>query len=269
MQTIWKGTISFGLVSIPVKLYAATEDKDIKLTNLHNKCKSPIKQKRICPVCQEEVAFEDLVKAYEYVDGKYIVLDKEELEKLKQEEQDKSVEILDFVKLEEIDPLYFDKSYYLQADTNGNKAYALLRDSLQTTEKIGLAKITIRSKERLAAIRVYRDYLVLETLHFPDEVRNVSDIPQTPLVTLQDKEKDIAILLINQLTAPFDPEKYTDTYRVSLQQLINEKISKEKGVHPAASTTNVINLMEALEASLEATKPKKPRTRAKKETKKA
>ncbi|WP_416825305.1 Ku protein [Ectobacillus polymachus] len=269
MQTIWKGTISFGLVSIPVKLYAATEDKDIKLTNLHNKCKNPIKQKRMCPICNEEVAYEDLVKAYEYADGKYIVLDKEELEKVKQdEEQDKAVKILDFVKLEEIDPLYFDKGYYLQADANGNKAYALLRESLQTTGKIGLAKITIRSKERLAAIRVFEDYLVLETLHYPDEVRSVADIPKTPQITLIEKEKDIAILLINQLTTPFEPAKYTDTYRINLQQLIDEKIAKEKGVQPAP-TTNVINLMEALEASLEATKPKKPRARASKTTKKA
>jgi DNA end-binding protein Ku len=268
MHTVWKGSISFGLVSIPVKLFAATEDKDIKLKQIHNKCKQPIKQKKICPVCNEEVSSKDLVKAYEYAEGKFVVLDQDDLEKLKKEEQDKSVEIVDFIKLAEVDPIYFDKSYFLQADTNGNKAYALLMESLKTSKKIGLAKISIRSKERLAAIRVYKDYLMMETLHFPDEVRSVADIPKVSDVTLDKKEKDIALMLIEQLTTKFNPKKYTDEYRLELTKMIEDKVAKSKDVR-IPSTGNVASLMDALQASIDATKesvkpkPKRARSKAK------
>ena len=257
MHTIWKGTISFGLVNIPIKLHAATENKDVKLRNLHKDCHAPIKYERTCSECGEEISNNDIVKAYEYTEGKYVVLDEEELKALKKEQEDKAVEIIDFVMLEEIDPIYFDKTYYVSPNEGGSKAYALLRKSLQETGKIGLAKITIRSKENLAAIRIYGDTIVMETLHFPDEVRDAKGVPNVPdETTIQKRELDTAKTLIEHLTAEFDPTKYTDDYRIELMELIRGKVEEDQGV-TKHEQTNVIDLMEALEKSIEKAKPKK------------
>ncbi|SDZ53879.1 DNA end-binding protein Ku [Evansella caseinilytica] len=257
MHTIWKGTISFGLVNIPIKLHAATEDKDVKLRNLHKECHAPIKYTRTCSECGKEVTNEDIVKAYEYTEGKYVVLDDDDLQKLKKEQEDKAVEIIDFVMLKEIDPIYFDRTYYISPNEGGSKAYALLRRSLEDTEKIGLAKITIRSKENLAAVRVYKNTLVMETLHFPDEVRDIKNVPNVPDETkVQEKELATAKTLIEHLTADFDPEKYTDDYRIELLELIRHKVDEDEGV-TKQEQTNVIDLMEALEKSIEKAKPKK------------
>lgn len=252
MQTIWKGAISFGLVTIPVKLHAATEDKGIKLRQIHSKCKKPIKQEKKCPVCNEDVSSNDLVKGYEYATDRFVVISDTELDGLKSDIEEKAVDIVEFVKLKEIDPVYFDKTYYLATDTNGTKAYALLREALAKSKKIGIAKITIRSKERLAALRVLNDHLVLETLHFPDEVRSTIDLPQIGNVKLSAKEKEIATSLIEQLTAEFDPAKYHDEYRERLEKLIESKIPKQ-GEQPS----NVINLMDAMEKSIASIKEKK------------
>lgn len=252
MQTIWKGAISFGLVTIPVKLHAATEDKGIKLRQIHNKCKKPIKQERVCPVCNEEINSKSLVKGYEYATDRFVVITDAELEGLKSDIEEKAVDIVEFVKLKEIDPVYFDKTYYLAADTNGSKAYALLRESLYKSKKIGIAKITIRSKERLAAVRVLDKYLVLETLHFPDEVRSTVDLPQIENIKLTAKEKEIALTLIEQLTSDFDPTKYHDEYRERLEKLIESKIPKK-----SEQPSNVINLMAAMEKSIASIKEKK------------
>ncbi|MCP3030904.1 Ku protein [Halobacillus sp. A1] len=261
MHTMWKGTISFGLVNIPIKLHAATENKDIKLRQLHEECKSPIEYKKRCPVCDKEISNEDIVKAYEYAKNKFVVLDAEDLENLKKEQQDKSVEILDFVKLEEIDPIYFDRSYFMSPNEGGTKAYGLLRQALSDTGKIGIAKIIIRSKEQLAIVRVYENTLIMETIHFPDEVRNVADVPNVPEQTtdLSKKEVSTAITLIDQLTAEFEPEKYTDEYRTALMELIEAKRNNEEVTTAKQETTpeNVTNLMEALEKSLESTKESK------------
>ncbi|UCZ52222.1 Ku protein [Bacillus shivajii] len=255
MHTIWKGSISFGLVNIPIKLHAATENKDVKLRNLHKDCHAPIKYEKTCSECGKEISNDDIVKAYEYTEGKYVVLDDDELNKLKKEQEDKAVEILDFVELKEIDPIYFDRSYYLSPNEGGSKAYALLRKSLQDTGKIGLAKITIRSKENLAAIRVYENTLIMETLHFPDEVRDVKNVPNVPDETnIQEKELETAKTLVDHLTAEFDATKYTDDYRLELLQLIQEKVEEDEGV-TKQEQSNVIDLMEALEKSIEKTKP--------------
>ncbi|MBU9721176.1 MULTISPECIES: Ku protein [Bacillaceae] len=267
MHTIWKGTISFGLVSIPIKLHAATENKDVKLRNLHKDCHAPIKYEKTCSECGKEISNEEIVKAYEYTEGKYVVLDDEELEKLKKEQEEKAVEIIDFVKLEEIDPIYFDRTYYVSPNEGGSKAYSLLRKALADTDKIGLAKITIRSKENLAAVRVYGKTLVMETLHFPDEVRDIKSVPNVPdEANIQPKELETAKTLIDHLTAEFDPSKYTDDYRLELLELIREKVEEDKGV-TKQEQTNVIDLMEALEKSIEKAKPKKTKTTAKKTTK--
>ncbi|MDR5659037.1 Ku protein [Serpentinicella sp. ANB-PHB4] len=257
MHTVWKGSISFGLVNIPVKLHAATEDKDIKLRQLHKKCKHPIRYKKSCEHCNEEITSDDIIMAYEYSMDKFIELDQEELQKLKKDQEAKAVDIINFVKLEEIDPVYFDKSYYLSPGDGGGKAYSLLRSSLTDSEKIGLAKIHMRSKEKLAVIRPYKHILLVETLHFPDEVRSIADIPNVPEDSeLSKKELNTATLLINQLTEKFEPEKFTDDYRTALMELIQEKMKDEKGVE-AEQVNNVVDLMQALEESIKKTKSKK------------
>ena len=265
MHTMWKGSISFGLVNIPIKLHTATEDKDIKLRTLHNKCHAPIKYEKICTVCEEEVKPEDIVKAYEYTKGKFVVLDNEELEKLRKENEDKAVEIIDFVKIEEIDPIYFDRTYYMSPNEGGSKAYSLLRKALQESQKVGLAKIIIRSKEQLAVIRVYENTLVMETIHYPDEVRKSGDVPNVPAEDkVTERELETAILLVDQLTTKFEPEKYTDEYRTALLELIDSKRTGQETVTAAAKdvASNVTDLMAALQASIDRTKPNKTTTTA-------
>ena len=262
MHTMWKGTISFGLVNIPVKMHAATENKDIKLRQLHKECKSPVKYEKVCPICEKEVKNEDIVKAYEYAKNKFVILDEEELESLKKEQEDKAVEILDFVQLEDIDPIYFEKSYYLSPNEGGGKAYGLLRSALSDTGKIGIAKMIIRAKEQLAIIRVYETVLVVETIHYPDEVRSVQDVPNIPEeVEIVKKELDTAKMLIDQLTNDFEPEKYTDDYRTALMELIEEKKNNEQTAtgKEKAVPDNVTNLMDALQASLDRAKKDKPK----------
>jgi len=268
MHTMWKGSISFGLVNIPIKLHTATEDKDIKLRTLHNKCHAPIKYEKICSVCEEEVKPEDIVKAYEYTKGKFVVLDNEELEKLRKENEDKAVEIIDFVKMEQIDPIYFDRSYFMSPSEGGGKAYSLLRKALLESKKVGLAKIIIRSKEQLAVIRVYENVLIMETIHYPDEVRKAGDVPSVPADDkVTERELDTAIMLIDQLTSDFNPEKYTDDYRTALLELIESKRKGQETVSAATKevASNVTDLMAALQASIDRTKPPKtaaPRKKA-------
>lgn len=269
MHTMWKGTISFGLVNIPIKLHAATENKDIKLRQLHEECNSPIEYKKRCPVCEREVENQEIVKAYEYAKNKFVVLDAEDLEALKKEQEDKSVEIMDFVKLEEIDPIYFERSYYMSPNEGGNKAYGLLRKALTDTGKIGVAKIIIRSKEQLAIVRVYKNILVMETIHFPDEVRNTQDVPNVPEETeLSKKEVSTAVTLIDQLTAEFEPDKYKDEYRSALLDLIEAKRNNEEITTAAdkPKPDNVTDLMEALEKSLEKTKGTKKKKTTKRKS---
>ncbi|WP_146551379.1 Ku protein [Rummeliibacillus sp. SL167] len=267
MHTVWKGSISFGLVNIPIKLHAATENKDVKLRQLHKECNTPISYKKFCENCNKEVEDTDIVKAYEYTKNKFVVLDAEDLENLKKENEDKAVEIIDFVKLDEIDPIYFEKSYYISPDTTGSKAYILLRKTLEDSGKIGVAKIIIRSKEQLAVVRVYKNTLVMETIHYPDEVRSISDVPNIPSEqTVIEKELETALMLVDQLTTTFDPDKYTDDYRTALLDLIEEK--KAENTVTANNVEkelpdNVTDLMSALQASLNKTKKKTTRKRTK------
>lgn len=265
MHTVWKGSISFGLVNIPIKLHAATENKDVKLRQLHKECHTPISYKKVCEGCQKEVIEEDIVKAYEYTKNKFVVLDEGDFENLRKEAEDKAVEIIDFVKLEEIDPIYFEKTYYLSPDATGAKAYVLLRKTLEESGKIGVAKIQIRSKEQLAVVRVYKNTLVMEIIHFPDEVRSINDVPNIPSIeTVVEKELKTALMLVDQLTTEFDPTKYTDDYRTALMELIEAKkaestvTANDKRPLP----DNVTDLMSALQASLEKTKKPPARKRA-------
>lgn len=267
MHTMWKGSISFGLVNIPIKMFTATEEKDIKFRYLHKECNTPLKYKKMCPTCNKEVKEDEIVRGYEYESGHFIIINEQDLLALKSEVDDKAIDILDFVNLSEIDPIYFDKSYYLSPQDTGGKAYTLLRQAMNDTGKIAIAKMTIRNKQTLAALRVYKNVLVLETIFYPDEVRSVSQIPGLPEgANVNEKELDIATKLIENLTAEFEPEKYTDEYREALQDLINKKIQgKEIEIAPEAPHRNVIDLMEALQASLKEAKKQPAKKKAKSE----
>lgn len=255
MHTMWKGSISFGLVNIPVKMFAATEDKDIRFKILHKKCRTPIKQERVCPTCKEEIGPDDLVRGFEYEPGKFVLIDDEDLEAIRPATA-RTAEILDFVDLREIDPIYFDKSYYLAPqENNGDKAYSLLRQAMQKTGRIAIAKITLRNKQSLAVIRVLNNILILETIFYPDEVRPVSQVPGVPEnVRIEERELAMAEQLIESLTAEFKPEKYKDEYREELMNLIRKKAEgKEIVTAPEAPQRNVVDLMAALQASLQQT----------------
>jgi len=268
MHTMWKGSISFGLVNIPVKLYAATEDKDIKMRYLHSECHTPIKYEKRCPVCERDIQQEEIVKGYEYEPGKFVIVKNEELNELAPE-SNKAVEIIDFVKLEEIDPIYFNRSYFIGPNENGEKAFMLLKQAMDATGKIGVAKITIRSKQHLAVVRVYDKGLVLETMFFPDEVRNIDHVPGIPeQIELKEKELDMAKQLIEQLTTEFDPENYKDDYREAVTELIQAKIrGNDVNVVKKPPKANIVDLMDALQASIDETKPKKKTKRTTKKKK--
>lgn len=273
---MWKGSISFGLVNIPIKMFAATEDKDIKFRYIHNKCKTPIKYEKVCPACKTEITQDDIVRGFEYEPGKFVVIDNEDINALKQS-TGKAIEILDFVNLSDIDPVYFVKTYYLSPQETGGKAYNLLREAMNRTGKIAVAKITLRDKQSLAAIRVYKNLLAMETIFYPDEVRDSTLVPNIPAEEdINDKELTMAIQLIENLSDTFNPEKYTDEYRHALRELINKKIEGDEVVIRADEPKhNVIDLMEALQESLKQTErianytesPPKPKIqRKKKET---
>lgn len=254
MHTMWKGSISFGLVNIPVKMFAATEERDVRFRYLHKECMSPIKYQKICPACSKEIGEEEIVRGFEYEPNRFVILDEDELNSLKTEVNAKNIEILDFVNLSEIDPIYFDKTYYLSPQENGGKAYNLLQKAMLDTGKIAVSRITIRNKQSLACLRVSQDVLVMETIFYPDEVRPVSQIPGLPgNLEINAKELDVATRLIESLTASFEPEKYKDNYREALHELINKKISGREIERPKElPQKNVIDLMEALQASLKA-----------------
>jgi DNA end-binding protein Ku len=255
VHTMWKGSISFGLVNIPIKMYAATEEKQLRFRSLHKECQTPIQMARHCPHCKKEVPWGEVVKGYEYQEDKFVVMNKEEMEKLLPD-QGKTIEILDFVDLKEIDPIYFQKTYYLGAQDAKSKAYALLREALKDSGKIGIAQITMRSKQTLAVVRVYEDCLVMETIFYPDEVRNAELVPDLPAdLNLNEKELSMAHQLIEQLTTSFDPSKYQDEYREALKLAVEKKIQGEEIVEvKEIRNEKVVDLMEALKASLEATK---------------
>jgi len=257
MHTLWKGAISFGLVHVPVKMYAATEDKDISMKYIHKVCGTPISYVRRCNHCEEDVEWEQIARGYEYEPGKFVLFEKEELDALN--ESSKEIKILDFVDLNEIDPIYFQKTYYLSPADTGANAYSLLLEALRQTGKIGIAKVSIRSKSSLAAIRVIQDCIAMETIFYPDEIRPVRQVPNLPEnPAVNEKELTMAKMLIEQLSVPFEPDKYKDDYRENVMDMIKQKIAGEEiRVVPEQPKTNVIDLMAALQASLEAVKPSK------------
>ncbi|MDQ4133547.1 MAG: Ku protein [Actinomycetota bacterium] len=258
-RPIWSGAISFGLVNVPVKLYSAVSPKDVRFHQLDSKTKSRIKQKRVSAATGEEVPYEDIIKGYELGPDTYVPIDPSELEAL-DPQATKSIDIEDFVDLDQIDPVYFERPYYLVPDKGGTKAYALLREAMKETNKVGIARMVLRTKQYLAAVRAKDDALVLETMLFADEVVDTDelDLPRDE-VEVSPREEKMARQLIDSLTTDFEPEKYHDEYRERVLELIEKKASGQEIVveEAAEEPTKVVDLMAALEASLAAVKKEK------------
>lgn len=260
MRTIWKGAISFGLVNVPIRLSTATSKNNISFRMLHNKCKTPVKMKRYCPICKLDVEYSELVKGYEYEDNKFVVLKDEDFDNIPVKST-KTIDIVDFVKIEEIDPVYYIKTYYLSPADGGEKSYLLLKKALEETKKVAISKITIRNKESLAVVRVMDKTLALETMFFADEIRSAEEYNIKSLedkIEINEKEEDLAVEIINNLTAEFKPDKYTDDYREELLKIIREKIEGKEVEIPEkiAPENKVLDLMERLKASVEASEKK-------------
>jgi len=258
VQTIWKGSISFGLLNVPVRMSAATARENIRFRTLHKECHTPLVQKRFCPQCDREVDYHDTVRGYEYEDNRFVIISDDELETIPVAST-KAIEIVDFIKLEEVDPVYYDKTYYLRPGDGGEKPYLILRNAMLETGRVAVAKVTIRQKEHLALVRILDNALAVETMFFPDEVRNIDELGITKLeekIQIRKEESEMAVKLVENLTSEFNPTKYTDEYKEELLKLIRNKIDgkETKEVTPIAPKPQVLDLMEKLRASVEATK---------------
>jgi DNA end-binding protein Ku len=256
MRSIWKGAISFGLVTIPVKLYSATEQKDVAFHQVRRSDGSRIKYKRVAAADGEEVAYGDIAKGYELPNGETVVLTDDDFKDLPLTTS-KAIDVLTFVPLEEVDPIYFEKSYYLEPEKNGAKPYVLLREALEESGKVAIVKVALRSRESLATLRVRDGVFVLETMLWPDEVRTPDFGFLDDDVEVRPQELAMAGSLIETLAGEFDPGQYTDSYREALQAVIDAKVEGREVVQPQdtqPSTGTVVDLMAALRASVEAAK---------------
>jgi DNA end-binding protein Ku len=259
VRSIWKGAISFGLVTIPVKLYSATEERDVSFHQVHREDGGRIRYKRICTVDGEEVSYGDIAKGYDLGGGDMVILTDEDLADLPLTTS-RTIDVLQFVPLEQVDPIYFAKSYYLEPDRTGTKPYALLRDALEESGRVALVKIALRQREQLATLRVRNGVFVLETMLWPDEVRTPDFGFLDEEISVRPQELAMAGSLIDTLTGDFDPAQYKDDYREALQAVIDAKIEGREVVAPAQPEQSggaVLDLMAALRASVDAAKGKK------------
>ena len=255
-RAIWKGSISFGLVNIPVGLYSATRPgNDVKLRMLRDTDQSPIRYKRVAEADDKEVPWENIVKGYEYEKGQFVVLTPDDLDKVNVA-SNQTVDIREFVDLSEIDPMFFDQPYFLAPEKGGDKAYTLLREALQNSGKVGIAKVVIKTREHLAAVKPLGKALVLELMHFPDELAdpNELNLPEAPVGK---KELAMAEQLISSMSDKWQPKKWKDEYREGLMKLIEEKVAApghEMRAPKAAGrkATNVVDLVSVLQESLNA-----------------
>jgi len=267
-RAMWKGAISFGLVTIPVAVFPATEEKSLKFNQLHDEDHGRIRYKRVCETDGEEISYEHIVKGYEYEKDHYVVLTDDDLDKVPLESS-RAIDIVQFVDLEEIDPVLYKKSYYLVPDETGAKAYALLRKALSEENRVGIAKVSFRDKEHLAALRFKDNVFVLETMYWPDEIRAAEFDTVRADEKVRAQEVEMAKSLIDNLTEPWNPEAYRDEYRDALFEIVEKKIAGEEiEVVPEAAPAKVVDLMEALKASVAAAKKKTPAPKPKAAAKK-
>lgn len=254
-RAIWKGAISFGLVSIGVKLYSATEEKDIRFHQVHRTDGGRIRYKRVCEVDGEEVTYDDIAKGYDLGGGETVILTDEDFSELPLPTS-RAIEVLEFVPAEQVDPILYNRSYYLDADGQAAKPYVLLRDALENSERVAIVKVAIRQREQLAVLRVREDVLVMHTMLWPDEVRTAElefldeDIAPRP------QELAMAESLIDSMTADFEPGEYVDNYRAALQEVIDAKVAGREvvAVEPEEEKPAAVDLMAALRASVERAK---------------
>ena len=263
-RAIWKGSISFGLVNIPIALYPATRREELKFRLLRKTDLSPVNYKRVAEKDGKEVPWDQIVKGYEYEKGKYVVLQDEDFQRV-DIEATQTVDIQDFVELDEIDPIFFYKPYYLEPQKGGDKAYALLRDALKDSKKVGVAKVVIKTREYLAGVKPEDGALVLELMHFADELADMSKLHTPKKIEVGQREMNMAKSLIGSMSSKWNPEKYHDDYREALMEVIEEKVQAggkeiEEKPKKAPKPTKVIDLVSVLQKSLEETGAKKKAT---------
>jgi DNA end-binding protein Ku len=254
MRSIWKGAISFGLVTIPVKLYSATQARDVTFHQVHASDGGRIKYKRTCSIDGEEVPYSDIAKGYELPNGETVVLTDDDFADLPLTSS-RTIDVLEFVPLSEVDPIYFEKSYYLEPEKTGVRPYVLLRDALESSGRVALVKVALRSREALATLRVRGGVFVLETMLWPDEVREPEFSFLDEDIEVRPQELTMAGSLIETLAGEFDPSQYTDAYREALETLIEAKVEGHQVTAPASAAPTsgtVVDLMAALRASVEA-----------------
>jgi DNA end-binding protein Ku len=261
MRSMWKGAVSFGLVMIPVKLYTATETKDIAFRQVHREDGGRIRFRRFCTVDDQEVPYEDVAKGYELPDGEIVILTEEDMAELPLPTT-KSIEVVQFCPAEQLDPILFNRSYFLEPEAAGARAYSLLREALEQSGKIAIAQVALRQRESLAILRARDGVLVLETLLWPDEVR-VPDFPfLADNIDVRPQELRMAESLIESMTLDFDPDEYHDSYREALTELVTAKVEGREVIQPIEAgpgEEEPSSLADALRASLEAAKSGRPR----------
>jgi DNA end-binding protein Ku len=267
MRAIWKGSISFGLVNIPIALYPATRKEELKFRLLREKDLSPVNYKRVAEADGKEVPWDQIVKGYEYEKGKFVVLKDEDFQRVDLEAT-QTVDIQDFVELEEIDPMFFYKPYYLEPQKGGDKAYALLRNALAESEKVGIAKVVIKTRQYLASVKAEGDVLVLELMHFAEELAETDKLHVPKKIEPGKRELDMAKTLIDNMTSKWDPEKYHDDYREALMEVIEEKVESggkeiEEKAKPKKPSSKVIDLVAVLQESLAKTQGSKKKSASK------
>jgi DNA end-binding protein Ku len=250
-STVWKGYISFGLVSVPVRLYAAAREQHVSFNQIHEPCGSRIKQQTFCPVCERVVERNELVKGYQVDRDSYVLVNGEELKTLEADSSE-AMEIAQFVSLDEVDPIYFEASYYSAPEDPGKRAYGLLLQAMEKLNVAAIAKVTLHQREQIVLMRPYHQGIVLHTLYFPAEVREVAEYGKTGALNLQKPEMDLAEQFIRQLTAQFEPEQYKDEYQQRVLELIETKRAGlvVAGQPHKPKLAPVIDLMEALKKSI-------------------
>lgn len=255
-RAIWKGAINFGLVTIPVGLYTATDNKTPRFKQLRKSDHSPIRYKRVAETDGEEVVWDDIVKGYEFEKDRYVVFTDEELAAANTE-GNKLVDVVQFVDESEIDPMMYKSSYYLSPEKTGVKAYRILAEALGDKGRVGIAKVSIRDKQQLATLRAKDGIIVMETMYWPDEVRSAEFEELEAEVEVRPEEVEMAAMIIDNLTRPFESSEYVDRTRETIEELAAKKVAGEEIVAPASpEPTKVVDLLEALKASVEATKTK-------------
>ena len=274
MRSIWNGSISFGLVTIPVALYPATRREELAFKLLRASDQSLVNYKRVAQADGKEVPWKDIVKGYEYEKGKFVVLKDEDFKRVDLEAAAQTIDIMDFVEVDQINPMYFQKPYYLEPQKGGDKPYALLRDALATSSKIGIAKVVIRTREHLAGVKAQGNSIILEIMHFGEELADADSLKFPKKALARPREIEMAKKLIDGMTTDWDPDKYKDEYKTQLMAMIEEKVKhpheKHEAPKAAKKATNIIDLMSVLQESLAGTKGGKTRsTRPKSKAKSA